>query len=189
VNDEATQAVPAAALRQHWPAAAGLGFAALVGYGITSGVELASVLAAAALVYLGAAALQRPMAAWPLFFATAVVITIARLTDAPLDPTWLILAGAVILLGWGLVRGAVRPRYGLPLQSLALLVFGALAAAALLVNPTVGALLVAAGLLGHAGWDLHHYRTRRVVARSLAEFCIVLDAALAVLIVVITLWS
>jgi hypothetical protein len=47
--------------------------------------------------------------------------------------------------------------------------------------------VVAAGLLGHAAWDVHHHRTGRVVARSLAEFCVVLDTLLAAAIVVATL--
>jgi hypothetical protein len=100
-----------------------------------------------------------------------------------LEPTWVILAGAVALGIYGLLRGAAHPGYGLPLQTLALLGFGAAAGAALVVNPELGAYLVAAGLLGHAAWDAYHHRTNRVVVRSLAEFCLVLDTALAVAIV------
>jgi hypothetical protein len=173
-------------LRRRWPALAGLGFAALVAFDLVSGVELAPVLAASAAVYLGAAALQRPAAAWPLFFATAVVITVARLLDDRFEPTWVILAGAVALLTYGLLRGAGRPGHGLPLQTAALLGFGAAAGAALMITPELGAYLVAAGLLGHAAWDVYHHRTNRVVVRSLAEFCLVLDTALAVAIVIVT---
>ena len=46
--------------------------------------------------------------------------------------------------------------------------------------------LVAAGLLGHAAWDAYHHRVNRVVVRSMAEFCLVLDTALAVAIVIVT---
>jgi hypothetical protein len=174
-------------VRRRWPTLAGLGFAALVAFDLTSGVELAPVLAASAAVYLGAAALQRPAAAWPLFFATAVVITVARLLEDRLEPTWVILAGAVALGIYGLLRGAGRPGYGLPLQTLALLGFGAAAAAALVITPRLGAYLVAAGLLGHAAWDAYHHRINRVVVRSLAEFCLVLDTALAMAIVLVTM--
>jgi hypothetical protein len=173
-------------LRRRWPTLAGLGFAALVAFDLASGVELAPVLAASAAVYLGAAALQRPAAAWPLFFVTVAVITVARLLDDRIEPTWVILAGAVALLAYGLLRGAGRPGHGLPLQTLGLLGFGAAAAASLAITPELGAYLVAAGLLGHAAWDLHHHRTNRVVVRSLAEFCLVLDTALAVAIVIVT---
>jgi hypothetical protein len=172
-------------MRRRWPTLAGLGFAALVVFDLMSGVDLAPVLAASAAVYLGAAALQRPAAAWPLFFATGAVITLARLLDDRFDPTWAILAGSVALLIYGLLRGATRPGYGLPLQTVGLAGFGAAAAAALLVTPELGAYLVAAGLLGHAAWAVYHHRTNRVVVRSLAEFCLVLDTALAVAIVIV----
>jgi hypothetical protein len=181
-----TTSKPQSLVRRRWPTLAGLGFAALIAFGLVSGVELAPVLAASAAVYLGAAALQRPAAAWPLFFATAVVITVARLFDGRFEPTWVILAGAVALLLYGLLRGAGRPGHGLPLQTMALLGFGVAAGAALTITPEPGAYLVAAGLLGHAAWDVHHHRTNRVVVRSLAEFCLALDTALAVAIVVVT---
>lgn len=171
---------------RRWPVLAGVGFAALVAFDLAAGVELAAVLAASAVVYLGAAALRKPVAAWPLFFATVVIITVGKVFDLGFDPTWLVLGAGVLLAGYGLLRGARRPTSGLPLQSIALLGFGAAAAVALFVAPTFGAYLVAAGLLGHAAWDLYHHRTGRVVARSLAEFCLVLDVALAVIIVVVT---
>ena len=173
-------------LRRRWPTVAGLGFAALVAFDLASGVELAPVLAASAAVYLGAAALRRPAAAWPLFFAITAVITVARLLEDRLEPTWVILAGAVALGVYGLLRGAGRPGYGLPLQTLALVGFGAAAGAALVVSPELGAYLVAAGLLGHAAWDAYHHRVNRVVVRSMAEFCLVLDTALAAAIVTLT---
>jgi hypothetical protein len=49
----------------------------------------------------------------------------------------------------------------LPLQTAALLGFGSVAGAALIITPEVGAYLVAAGL-GHAAWDVHHYRTNQL---------------------------
>jgi hypothetical protein len=176
---------PPSLARRRWPTLAGVGFAALIAVDLLSGVELAPVLAASAAVYLGAAALRRPAAAWPLFFATGVIITVARLLDDRFEPTWAILAGAVGLLIFGLLRGAAWPGYGLPLQTLALLGFGTAAGAALLISPDLGAYLVAAGLLGHAAWDLYHHRVNRVVVRSLAEFCLALDTALAVAIVIV----
>jgi hypothetical protein len=181
-----TTSKPQSLVRRRWPTLAGLGFAALIAFDLMSGVELAPVLAASAAVYLGAAALQRPATAWPLFFATVAVITIARLLEDGFEPTWVILAGAVALLIYGLRGGAGRPGHGLPLQTVALVGFGAAAGAALMITPELGAYLVAAGLLGHAAWDVHHYRTNRVVVRSLAEFCMALDTALAVRIVIVT---
>jgi hypothetical protein len=177
---------PRSFVARRWPTLAGLGFAALVAFDLGSGVELAPVLAASAAVYLGAAALQRPAAAWPLFFATGAVITVARLLEDGFEPTWVVLASAVALVVYGLLRGAARPGHGLPLQTVGLLGFGAASAAALAITPELGAYLVAAGLLGHAAWDVYHHRVNRVVVRSLAEFCLALDTALAVVIVIVT---
>jgi hypothetical protein len=77
------------------------------------------------------------------------------------------------------VRGAAA--------DLALAGVGGVAGAALVVDPQLGAYLVAAGLLGHAAWDVDHYRANRVVVRSMAEFCLVLDTALAAAIVLVTM--
>lgn len=134
-----TTSQPHSLVRRRWPTLAGLSFAALVAFDLASGVDLTPVLAASAAIYLGAAALGRPAAAWPLFFATIIVITVARLLEDRLEPTWVILAGAVALGIYGLLRGAARPGYGLPLQTLALLGFGAAAGAALVVNQELGA--------------------------------------------------
>jgi hypothetical protein len=41
---------------------------------------------------------------------------------------------------------------------------------------------VSAGLLAHAAWDVYHHRTGRVVVRSMAEFCGVLDTLLALVV-------
>ena len=167
-------------IRRWWPAAAGVVMAGFAGRDIADGgVELAPVLAASAVIYLGAAALGRPSASWPLFFGAIVVLALAD--DAGI---WALVGAAVLLAGYGLLRGAAR---GLPLQAVATAGFGGAAAVALTVSPDMGAYLVAAGLLGHAAWDVYHHRTGRVVARSLAEFCVVLDTLLAAAIIVATL--
>jgi hypothetical protein len=141
-STQQTSSQPRSFVPRRWPTLAGLGFAALISFDLMSGVDLAPVLAASAAVYLGAAALQRPAAAWPLFFATAAVITVARLLDDRFEPTWVILAGGVALLVYGLLHGAGRPGHGLPLQTMALLGFGAAAGAALLITPELGAALL-----------------------------------------------
>ena len=171
---------------QWWPTLAGVGLAAFIALSASSGRELASILAASGFVYLGAAALQKPSAAWPLFFGTFVVIAVNRTGLAAIDATWVFLLLAVLLAAYGLSRGAVLPTAGLPLQTIAMAGFGAVAAAALNTAGDAAAYLVAAGLLGHAAWDVYHYWTNRVVVRSMAEFCAVLDTLLAMAIVVAT---
>jgi hypothetical protein len=140
---------------RRWSTAAGIALAVLTVFDLSSGAALAPVLAASALVYLGAAAVHRRQAAWLVFFGTFVVITVVKVTAVDVDPTWIFLGAAVLITVAGLVYGGVRPAHGLPLQVLAMAVFGAAAAIALSVDPRVGGYLVAAGLLGHAGWDVH----------------------------------
>ena len=168
---------------------AGIALAGLVAYDLTGGAALAPVLAASALVYLGAAAVGRRGAAWPTFLATFVVITVTKVGLVDVDPTWVLLGVAVLTALAGLAYVGVHPAHGLPLQLLAAAGFGTAAGVALVVDPEVGAYLVAAGLLGHAAWDVHHHRRDRVVVRSLAEFCFVLDTLLAVAVVVVTALS
>jgi hypothetical protein len=173
-------------LLRRWPVPAGLGAATLIALDLAAGVELAKVLAASAVIYLGAAALGKPGSAWPLFIGSVVVITAADLVNGGFEATWVLLGAGILLAAYGVLRGAIRPGHGLPLQALALLGFGTAAALALFINPVLGAYLVALGLLGHAAWDVYHYRANKVVVRSLAEFCFVLDTALAVAIVIVT---
>ncbi|MGH8168845.1 MAG: hypothetical protein ACREQ1_16515, partial [Woeseiaceae bacterium] len=134
-----------------------------------------------------AAALQRPASAWPAFFVSVVVITVAKLGLTGFDATWALLVLAALSVGYGVLRGATRSPGGLPLQTIAMIAFGAIAVTALFVNEVVGAYLVAAGLLAHAVWDAYHHLTNKVVVRSMAEFCFVLDTVLALAIVVATL--
>jgi hypothetical protein len=72
------------------------------------------------------------------------------------------------------------------LQAAALVVLAAAALVAVEANQTLAGLLVAAGLLIHAGWDTYHHRTQRVVVRSMAEFCAVLDTLLALAVLAVT---
>ena len=86
----------------------------------------------------------------------------------------------------GLSRGALRPPWGVPLQAAAMAVFAAAAIVAVRVEAVWAGLLVGAGLLAHTAWDLYHHRTERVVARSMALFCAVLDTFLAVVVLWVT---
>jgi hypothetical protein len=175
-----------------WPTLGAIAFAAFVAsdlfQGEETGVDLAPIVAASGLVYLAAAALDAPKLAWPAFFVSVLVITGAKLGFVDVNATWLLLALAALCVATGLVRGLSRAGK-LPVQTLAMLVFGAIAALALFTNERLGAALVAAGLFAHAGWDVYHHWKDKVVVRSLAEFCFVLDTALALAIVATLLRS
>ena len=176
---------------QWWPGAIGLAFAAFLSIDLINGTEhgtdFAAIVAASGLVYLAAAALEFPWVAWPAFLLSVVVITLARLGFIPLDATSAMLILAGLFAAYGVIRALRRPNHDLPLQAIAMVVFGGLAIVTLFISPFVGALLVAAGLAAHAGWDVYHHVKNKVVVRSMAEFCFMLDIALAIVIVLATL--
>jgi hypothetical protein len=171
---------PTTWLNRLWPAAFGLAFAAFNMIGLAQGADLAPILVGAAFVYLGASALQRRGASWPVFWLVFVVIGVSKVVGGP-DSTWVLLGVAAVFA----VYGAVRNAQGLPRQALAMAVFGGAAAATVLVGGDFGAYLVAAALLAHSGWDAYHLRTGKVVSRSMAEFCFVLDAVVAIAMIVV----
>ncbi|MET9832081.1 hypothetical protein ABZ078_22905 [Streptomyces sp. NPDC006385] len=60
------------------------------------------------------------------------------------------------------------------------LVFGGLALAGLAVDQDLGRCLVAAGWFLHGVWDFVHLRLDKVVSRTFAEWCGVIDVLVAV---------
>ncbi|PZG07646.1 hypothetical protein C1I95_30810 [Micromonospora craterilacus] len=173
-------------LRQRWPAALGVLVAAGTALGLDYGGQAASVVAASGFVYLAAAATGRPGAAWPAFGVTFVLVGLG-LAPTGFDPVpWLCVAALGIAI-FGFVRAGWRPAWSLPLQSAAMLALGAAALLALKADHVTGGVIVSVALFGHAAWDVWHHRTGRVVVRSLAEFCGVLDVLLGVGVLVVTL--
>ena len=175
------------AVARRWPAFAGAAAALLTVLPILrlgSLTDVAAVVIASAFMYLGAAALGLRWSAWPIFGVSFVLITIGFFVPA-FDPSWTMIAIAVVLIVYGLLRGRGTPAHGLPLQLAALVILGTLGLIAATLQPQVAAVLIAAGLLAHAGWDLYHHRRDRVVVRSMAEFCLVLDTVLAIAVLVL----
>lgn len=171
------------ALRDRWPAFAGLAVAVLTAVALwLRHADASAVVTASALVYLGSAALGLRWSAWPIFGVSFVLISIGFLVPA-FDPTLIMIALAVLLIGYGFVRGRGKPLHGLPLQLIAMVILAGLALIAARQDPALSAILVAVGLLVHAGWDVYHHRKDRVVVRSMAEFCMVLDTVLAGLVI------
>ncbi|ROT33828.1 hypothetical protein [Micromonospora sp. HM5-17] len=162
------------AILHRWPSVLGLAAAVAV---LATGADretLSIVVCAATLCYLGAAALARPWVAWALVPGFGVVIVASDLLDRP----WWVVTGvaALVLVGVGLL-GRVSYR-DLAAQGGAALGYGGLAVAALHLAPQAGLVLVGLVLAAHAGWDAIHYRRARVVPRSLAEACMLLDLPL-----------
>ncbi|MFI5898385.1 hypothetical protein ACIA5D_50780 [Actinoplanes sp. NPDC051513] len=172
-----------------WPEITGVlfgaAFAAALLVGFADRDHFSQVLAAAGLVYLGAAALGRPGMAWPLFGVTFVLVGVGFAVPA-FDPLWPLLVLAAVLTIVGVATGRWRPSWGLPLQLLAMGAIVVLVLFAGAIAAPLAGILVGAGLLAHAGWDIRHIRSGRVVATTMAQFCAALDVVLAVTIIVAT---
>lgn len=177
-------------LAGHWPVVVGVVAGAGLGWGLWSGHvswrQAVAVLVAAAFVYLGSAALDSRRAAWPMFGLTVVAIT-AGGRVALLDPVLVLGVAALLLAVVGLARGRIEPGWGLPAQSAVMVLALAVALLASGIAQPWAGLVLAAGLVGHAVWDVAHYRSRRVVAVSMAAFCAVFDVLLAGAIVAVVL--
>jgi hypothetical protein len=135
---------------------------------------LSSLVVLMALVYVGSAALDRRWFAWVVLFAGLPLLSFI-LSSSGIEPSVVLLVAAAGFLVVGAARGRLRRPGGLPLQAAGMLVFGATMLVALYVEPVLGGMLVAVGLLGHGAWDAVHFVRNRVVTRSYAEFCAVLD--------------
>jgi hypothetical protein len=162
------------ALVHRWPTALGVAVAALAAFDLQGGTELAALTMLMPVVYVGAAALDRRRFAWAVLLAGIAVLTVVP-SASQIVPSVIFLVAALVFLIAGIARGQWRRPGGLPLQTVGMLAFGSTVLVAIYVDPDLGGYLVAIGLLGHAAWDAVHYVRNRVVTRSYAEFCAVLD--------------
>jgi hypothetical protein len=157
-------------LAHRWPTALGALVAALTALDLDLNREFVTFLSALvifmALIYVGAAAVDQRRAAWIIFLIGFVPVGVLRLLDATPALPALMLVAALGLLALGLARGSGRRAASFPLQAAGMLLFGALALAALALTPALGASLVAGALLAHSLWDALHLWRNRVVARS-----------------------
>jgi hypothetical protein len=161
---------------RRWPAALGLGVAVVQ---LAAGVdrdEVSTVLFVATLCYLGAAAVERRWVAW---FGIPAGLLVAEASELAGWRWWVGVAAFVpVLVVAALITRA--PRGVVVAQVIAAAGYGFLAVLALDLGSRVGLALAGAALAGHAVWDVIHYRHNRVVSRSLAEFCMLLDVPLGV---------
>jgi hypothetical protein len=166
-------------LAHRWPTALGIAVAALTAFGLRIDAREVSFLSALVvlmpLVYVGAAAVGRRRFAWVVLLVAVTPLVLAKVLELGIDFHPAFLVAALAFLALSAARGRFHGPSGVPLQAAGMLVFGAGMLAALYVEPFLGGILVAVGLFGHAAWDAVHYVRNRVVTRSYAEFCAVLD--------------
>ena len=173
-------------LKHRWPTALGIAVAALAAFDVDDGLEFAALTVLMALVYLGAAALDRRWSAWIILLAGLTLLVFMPSTWGVV-PSVVLLVAAPVFLVLGVARGQWQRLGGLPLQTAGMLAFGSTVLVALyVVYPDLGGKLVGIAILGHAAWDAYHYRRDRVVTRSYAEFCAIVDLLLGAAILFMT---
>nr|WTA70722.1 hypothetical protein OHB51_16860 [Micromonospora sp. NBC_00855] len=117
---------------------------------------------------------------WPA--GLALLMTVDMWVDPSVLSPWtmLVLPGGYLVIG--MARRTLGGRGVLATQLAGLAVWVTLTLVAVMAGGRTADWLVAFGWLAHAGWDLAHHRGR-VVPRGYAEFCVVLDVALAAVMV------
>ncbi|WP_343447031.1 hypothetical protein [Micromonospora schwarzwaldensis] len=115
---------------------------------------------------------------WP---AGLALLMTADLWFAPKAvPPWTLLVLPAGYLVLGTCRRQWADRRQLAVQLAGLAGWGGLAVVATVAPAGVAGVLVGLGWLGHAGWDVRHHRTGRVVPRGYAQWCAVLDVAVGI---------
>ncbi|MER5650168.1 hypothetical protein [Streptosporangium sp. NPDC002524] len=169
-------------LLDRWPTALALALSAVTfgGTGSDEGVaSFASILLLLPLLYLLVAKLEARRATWPLLVAGMAGVVALRWLDV-IEPAVVFSAVALIVLLWSVVDGHMFRSGTFRVQALGMLAFGALGLIGLAVHPDLGRYLVAAGWFFHGVWDFVHLRRDKVVARSFAEWCGVIDVVIAI---------
>jgi hypothetical protein len=173
------------AVGRRWPTWLAVAWAAISLSDVSDGLEYMILFVLPATGYLFLAVVDRPRITWAVVVAALATVVVLRLLD--IDP-WPALAVVVVTLAAvGLIGGQLRKPGLYALQSPGALAFMAFGLVVLAVPTTVGGYLVAAGLLGHATWDAVHWRANKIVSRSFAEWCGVLDLVLGVGLLVLLL--
>ncbi|NUP24558.1 MAG: hypothetical protein HOZ81_52610 [Streptomyces sp.] len=175
---------PAAALKRRWPTALAVAVVAL--NVIASGSQdvadavggFGETLPLLPLIYLVVNQIGKPQATWPVLGAGMVAVFVLPFQDV-IAPSTVLVALALALLAWGAVRGTPHGRATFGLQAMGALLFCGLALAGLAVDPDLGRYLVAAGWFFHGVWDFVHLRLDKVVSRTFAEWCGVIDVCVA----------
>ncbi|WP_017587399.1 hypothetical protein [Nocardiopsis ganjiahuensis] len=172
-------------LGRWWPALTAALAAALTVSGGTDDGGPAFLLFTLPVMYLAVAVLDRPRASWPVVGAVGALYFLLEAAGAVAWP--LVLGLGAVLVAVGLVRGPLRRPGVFALQIPALAVFGGAGLLALAVSPEAAVAVVAVGLLAHAAWDAVHWWTRKVISRSVAEWCMVYDTGVGAAVLVLLL--
>lgn len=135
---------------------------------------LGELLVLLPLVYLVVAKLRWRRWTWLALLLLVVPVAVLKQVGV-VSPAVVLVAVAAGFLLWGLLDRQLRTDADLRLQALGMAGFGALALAGYLAGADVARYVVGAAWVLHGVWDVVHLVRDRVVSRSYALWCGILD--------------
>ena len=175
------------AIARRWPTWVALASAAISLSDFEGGLEYVIIFVLPAAGYLFLAVVDRPRITWAVVAAALAMVVALRLLG--IDPWPPLAVAALALAAAGMIIGPLRRPGIYALQLPGALAFMAFGITVLGTPATIGGYLVAVGLVGHAAWDAVHWRANKIVSRSFAEWCGVLDLVLGVGVLVLMIAS
>jgi hypothetical protein len=179
---------PVSWLLRRWPTLIAV---ALVGPDLIGGANaggdfamFGQTLPMLALIYLLTAKIGRRGATWPVVLAVVGTVAITLVLDV-LSPSEVLIGASLLLLVWVTITGEIRTSSTLRLQAVGVVLFSAVAIVGLVIAPAIGTYVIAAGWFLHGVWDFVHLWRDRVVSRTFAELCGVIDVLIAVQLVLL----
>jgi hypothetical protein len=187
-----TQVPARASLTRRWPTALGLVAAVAAIVLLDHSVEqFGPVVVMMAGIYLMTYALGPPSTVWLSFLALSIVFGVLRALDdldaLPVDPAVAITIVVVLLWLWTVLRRRFVDGSTFTLQTAGMVGFGAVTLLCAVVAPRWGLALAGVGFLAHGAWDVYHFATNKVVHRTYAEFCGVVDVVIGPALIVAAL--
>ncbi|MFD6858236.1 hypothetical protein ACFWB0_05740 [Rhodococcus sp. NPDC060086] len=177
---------------RRWPALVALAFigpdviAAALGNASGSAEDLGDLLGQTlpmlALVYLLMAKIGNRRFTWPIVAVVVACVVVIKMSGA-VAPSAVLIGASLLLLVWVSLNGQLGRSGALRLQAIGVAFFCGLAVTGLVIDPQMGTYVIAAGWLLHGVWDFVHLWRDRVVSRSFAELCGVIDVLIAIQLV------
>lgn len=166
-----------------WPTGLGVVVAGLVALAMGNEVSeevpsFSAVMLILPLLYLIVVKLGHREATWPVL-GVLLVITVALMEQDPVLRASIYGAIALAVLVWSAIDGQLLRPGEIHIQAIGLVGFGAFTLVGLAIDPDLGLYVAAAGWFLHGIWDLVHLRRDKVVQRSFAEWCAVVDILVA----------
>ncbi|WP_206037267.1 hypothetical protein [Rhodococcus sp. BL-253-APC-6A1W] len=169
---------------RRWPALLALALvgpdvvAAALGEKGGSAQFLGEALPMLALIYLIMAKIGNRKITWPVVVLVTGTVAVTEVTGI-MAPSTLLVGASLVLLVWVMSTGEIDSTPNMRLQAVGIVFFCGVALAGLAVDPTVGVYVIATGWFLHGMWDFVHIWRDRVVSKTFAEWCGVLDVLIA----------